>query len=568
MFTKRLWRPLLAGMALLGLAGCSSGIYYQQQLIQIVDPTATKKPTPAVQAVPATSAHDRTHAIFFDGTANDAESSTNVKRLHSLVSLQDKPELSTLYVEGVGVGNDAFGAGLGLGAQNRVVLAYNFLLNNYRAGERIYIFGFSRGAYQARVLASMLQYIGLPDAPPGLAINANDALAHPPVLNDRDRVNPLTNSVPRTFSEQTQHTSLMYDEMREAFLHRRYPCTIARVRGGPNSDGTTAYKSRPVAVLGLWDTVGALGGGVSGWPARLLHKGDIRALHVDIDEPNQRYGDQLHNVENVLHAVSLDDNREWIFTPLLLTRQHLLGNKRLPERTDPLARLHDNCSDGTPDVVVASGLQGQPQRIEEVWFPGAHSDVGGGYVGSDLSGLSLNWMITMLDQVEAGIDAKPRLLPTGTRVREDVYGSSHDPEASLSAMYHRMNRNLAAYALGQAKACSLAGDSAACGDKGVHEPMPQFAGKLCMHPSVARRRMAMPPRSNENRYLDLRRTGNFCVAPDPELANPPILREVASSTGAGSSGGAVCPLGAAQIKVRQWNDIRKTCEDMPQGPAR
>ncbi|MDZ7864356.1 DUF2235 domain-containing protein [Acidovorax sp.] len=537
MLAKQFWRLLLASVAVLGLLGCSSGIYHQQQLIQFgADPVPGKK-----GAQLAASLGPRTHAIFFDGTANDAESSTNVKRLHSMVSLQDKPHLSTLYVEGVGVGNDAFGAGLGLGAQSRVVLAYNFLLNNYRAGDKVYIFGFSRGAYQARVLASMMQYVGLPDAPPQLTLAAD-----------------LT---PRTFSEQVQYASAMYDEMREAFLHRRYPCTIARVRGGPNSDGTTAYKSRPVAVLGLWDTVGALGGGVSGWPARLLHKGDIRALHVDIDEPNQRYGDQLHNVENVLHAVSLDDNREWIFTPLLVTRQHLVGNKRLPERTDPLAKIYDNCASGTPATVTHSELQGEPKRIEEVWFPGAHSDVGGGYVGSDLSGLSLNWMITMLEQVETGIEARFRLLPAGTKVREDVYGSSHDPEASMSAMYHRINRNLAAYALGQAKACSLAGDPAACGDAGVHEPMAQFAGQLCMHPSVAKRRVAMPPRANENRYLDLRHTGSFCVAPDTELANPPVLRQVFVPPG------ALCPVGAAQVKVRQWSPTSKTCEDMPQGPA-
>ncbi|MBB6562074.1 uncharacterized protein (DUF2235 family) [Acidovorax soli] len=535
MLAKRFLQSLLAGVTALALAGCS-GIYHQQQLIRIGAESA-----PGVTARTATSAGPRTHAIFFDGTANDAESSTNVKRLHSLVSLQDKPHLSTLYVEGVGVGNDAFGAGLGLGAQNRVVLAYNFLLNNYQAGDQVYIFGFSRGAYQARVLASMLQYVGLPDKPPQLTV--------------------AKGVTPRTFSEQVQYVSAMYDEMREAFLHRRYPCTIARVRGGLNSDGSTAYQSRPVAVLGLWDTVGALGGGVSGWPARLLHKGDIRALHVDIDEPNQRYGDQLHNVENVLHAVSLDDNREWIFTPLLVTRQHLLSNKRLPRRSDPLAKIHDNCPEGTPDAVAPSDLQGQPKLIEEIWFPGAHSDVGGGYVGSDLSGLSLNWMVTMLNHVEAGIEAKQRLLPADTRVRQDAYGSSHDPESAMSAIYHRMNRNLAAYALGQAKACSLAGDPSACGDAGVHEPMAQFAGQLCMHPSVAERRVAMPPRPNENRYLDLRRTGTFCVAPDKELANPPILREVAFSAGSGETGDFRCPVGSAAIQVREWDASSKTCKD-------
>ena len=39
--------------------------------------------------------------------------------------------------------------------------AYRFLMRTYRPGDRIYIFGFSRGAYSARVLAGMIHAVGL-----------------------------------------------------------------------------------------------------------------------------------------------------------------------------------------------------------------------------------------------------------------------------------------------------------------------------------------------------------------------------------------------------------------------
>lgn len=487
-----LQRILFSCCALLALNACTS-VYHHQQIARngadsLVAGTASD-----------CSTAPRKLAIFFDGTANNVEADTNVKRLHSLVSLQNRDDIATLYIEGVGVGNDAIGAGTGMGFESRVVLAYNFLRNNYRKNDAIYIFGFSRGAYQARALASMLYYVGLPDAP---AAAENTPL----------------------FGDQIEHAKTLFEDMKAGFLNRRYACEIAQVRDPGRGD--RQYKSRRVEVLGLWDTVGALGGGILGWPQRLAHKADLAPLYVDIDEPNIRYGDQLHNVSHVFHAVALDDNREWIFTPLLVTREHLLSRKRLPNREERLAKLTDECRVGPGRVEFSEiRVEGQSEElapnITEVWFPGAHSDVGGGYEGTDLPGVSLNWMISMVEG-----KAKAGLLPKGAGVREDPYGSSHNPEAGWwSLLYHDMNRNLAAYALGTAVTCGLAGDAKQCGAPGIHEPMAKFRGKLCMHPSVFKRRMAMPPRDNENRYLDLATAGTVKVCATDRLSNPRILRQ-------------------------------------------
>ena len=43
-----------------------------------------------------------------------------------------------------------FEGGTGAGLAENVCEAYNFVVNNYSAGDEIYVFGFSRGAYTAR----------------------------------------------------------------------------------------------------------------------------------------------------------------------------------------------------------------------------------------------------------------------------------------------------------------------------------------------------------------------------------------------------------------------------------
>lgn len=526
-------RWIIILFSLFTLHGCSK-IYYQQQL------ALPKKSSSA-------SEDDLTRkiAIFFDGTRNNVEANTNVKRLHSLVSLQSKPFITTLYIEGVGVGQDVLGAGAGVGFQSRVVLAYNFLRNNYHTGDKIYIFGFSRGAYQARALTSMLQYVGLPDRPP---TPSNAAL----------------------FEYQIAQANILFTDMKEGFYNRRYPCKIAEVRSSPETrlllkkeplfekepqfEKEEQFKSRRVHVLGLWDTVGALGGGVIGWPGRMLDKAKINAFRVDVDNPNVRYGDQLRNVDNVFQAVSLDDDREWIFTPLLVTRQHLLSNKRLPSFNEHMAKILYDCKrDNTPDVDFSDETidaleelpAGTHPYIQEVWFSGAHSDVGGGYPDTDLPGVSLNWMIEMLAEVDD--NDKFKLLAENSRVREDVYGSSHDPDTSF---YHKRNRNLAAYTLGDSATCGLAGNTVDCGGAGIHEPMPEFAGKLYVHESVFKRRNAMAPRDHENQYLDLRRPGTICVKVSDQLANSPILVE--DITKKLDDINKACPPTTRPIVIEKW----------------
>ena len=113
--------------------------------------------------------------ICCDGTGNGIdhpELDSNVVKLYRCLEI-DKDQVA-YYHPGVGTLGDpthrnwiarqwarikglAFGAGL----MPNVADAYRYLMNTYQDGDRIFLIGFSRGAYTARVLASVIHMCGL-----------------------------------------------------------------------------------------------------------------------------------------------------------------------------------------------------------------------------------------------------------------------------------------------------------------------------------------------------------------------------------------------------------------------
>ena len=54
-----------------------------------------------------------------------------------------------------------FGLAFGLGLSRKVAEAYTYLIDFWEPNDRVFLFGFSRGAYTARVLAGLLHQLGL-----------------------------------------------------------------------------------------------------------------------------------------------------------------------------------------------------------------------------------------------------------------------------------------------------------------------------------------------------------------------------------------------------------------------
>ncbi len=134
----------------------------------------------------------RNIAVFFDGTSNQNETqNTNVHRLYGVV---DKRSTIGNYYSGVGVGGRRIGNVLdmagGRGLFRIVRSAYTFVRGNYLHGDKIFIFGFSRGAYAARHLAGMIARIGIHHNPEVGWENYRESLmsGHQPQQVGGDRV--------------------------------------------------------------------------------------------------------------------------------------------------------------------------------------------------------------------------------------------------------------------------------------------------------------------------------------------------------------------------------------------
>ncbi|WP_299847916.1 DUF2235 domain-containing protein [uncultured Roseovarius sp.] len=111
--------------------------------------------------------------ICCDGTGNEIkEHQSNVLKFFRIL---EKDERQVAYYDpGVGTISNSgawavlknkakgvFGLATGYGLDDNVLEAYRFIVKHYQQGDKIYLFGFSRGAYTVRVLAGFMKLIGL-----------------------------------------------------------------------------------------------------------------------------------------------------------------------------------------------------------------------------------------------------------------------------------------------------------------------------------------------------------------------------------------------------------------------
>lgn len=109
-----------------------------------------------------------------DGTANEfAQDRTNVVKLYFTLD-PDPARQVTYYHPGLGAMEPPgalsgatrlftrlAGRAFGYGLEGDIRDAYVFLMSNFSEGDRVFLFGFSRGAYTARAMASLLRMYGL-----------------------------------------------------------------------------------------------------------------------------------------------------------------------------------------------------------------------------------------------------------------------------------------------------------------------------------------------------------------------------------------------------------------------
>ncbi|GAA4509228.1 DUF2235 domain-containing protein [Hymenobacter ginsengisoli] len=267
--------------------------------------------------------------VLCDGTWNKAENldrrkrkPTNVMKMVRAIQpvTLDGTVQVTYYDEGVGnnPGLDRWlGGGVGAGLDRNIREAYRFLLYNYTAGDAVFFFGFSRGAYTVRSLAGFIQHLGL-------------------LPKTRDFF------VPEAYALYRQRPPAEEDQT-------AWQQQVAAFRA------THQVQTIAVDFVGVWDTVGALGLPLSWFT--LFNR--------------RRY--QFHDarlspiIRHAYHALAIDEQRR-PFQPSLWENP------------------------------------GPEQVLEQRWFAGVHTNVGGGYEHDGLANCTLHWMKNKAVAQGLGVD--------------------------------------------------------------------------------------------------------------------------------------------------------------------
>ncbi|NNC12217.1 DUF2235 domain-containing protein [Planctomonas sp. JC2975] len=230
--------------------------------------------------------------ICLDGTNNLLDSHpTNAAKVFMMLDLDHPKEQLAYYDPGVGtlpaagaVGKigKAFsrlcGLAFGLGMKTNVTQAYAWLMDRYRPGDRVYIFGFSRGAYTARALAGML-------ARPGMLRAGSENLVEYAV---KEYVKPVRTQKAR------DARAAEAKEFADALCWGTQGQPVAAPPGSAPDEFLTSLGERdihavPVEYLGIWDTVESWFGGLG---------------NLDWAETYN-----LSNVKKLRHAVAIDEWR-------------------------------------------------------------------------------------------------------------------------------------------------------------------------------------------------------------------------------------------------------------------
>lgn len=253
--------------------------------------------------------------VCCDGTGNEyGAKNTNVVKLFRVIK-RDYVNQIAYYDPGVGTlsamwaltklakaYSKAIGLAFAAGLTKHIEDAYSYLMQNYQEGDRVFLFGFSRGAYTVRALAGMLHGVGL------LEKGSENLIPYASKVFKHERDRAICNGFKTTYS-------------RECKPH----------------------------FIGVWDTVSSVG-----W------------IYNQVKMP---YTANNPDIQVIRHALSIDERR-------CFYRQNSFHQPK------------------------------DAQNMQEVWFAGVHSDIGGGYpeAESGLSKVTFQWMVEAAKEFNLQVD--------------------------------------------------------------------------------------------------------------------------------------------------------------------
>jgi uncharacterized protein (DUF2235 family) len=326
--------------------------------------------------------------LFSDGTGNSSAKAqkTNVWRMFQALDQTTADQLAK-YDDGVGTSSNKYlaaaGGAFGYGLKRNVIDLYKFICRNYVAGDKIYGFGFSRGAFTIRVVMAMIATEGLVKGRSESELHANALAAY-----REYRAKRFPSYSPLVWIGRALRDYVLMPWSAQA--RRRH-----RQSALPNSV--------PIEFLGLWDTVGAYG-----MPIDELKWGFDKIIWPMVAVDTHL----LDPIKRCCHALALDEQRQ-TFTPTLF--------------------------DETFEAAEVAAARKPSGRLTQVWFAGVHSNVGGGYPEDRLSLVALDWM--MSQAIDAGLRFDPAAVPD-IAIERSGFARLYDSRAGVAAYYRYRPRTI------------------------------------------------------------------------------------------------------------------------------
>jgi uncharacterized protein (DUF2235 family) len=361
--------------------------------------------------------------IFSDGTGQAGgfmldEARSNVYKLYRATRVSPdtkiKPsEQMAFYDAGLGSRGDLNGSGrgfrrrvynllsqaTGLGITRNIIDCYAAILQMWEPGDRIFLFGFSRGAYTARCVAGVLFYCGVPTT-------MKDGS---PLRRDPKSTKAIAAEAVKDIYQFG--SSIKGDPLKNERMERAY-----KFRNEYGSGSTVSANSSPY-FIGVWDTVATLGAGSRGIAMIvLLHAiaAGLVAFALSYGLPHLPFGHWfdfsywayffflligapplIYLVASIKfkQPISLKKYRMAFYNtnlgPAVSYARHALS---IDENRRDFPRVP--WSEEVPDNPLVGKRDG-PERFKQIWFAGNHSDIGGSYAENEsrLSDISLSWMV-------------------------------------------------------------------------------------------------------------------------------------------------------------------------------
>lgn len=346
-----------------------------------------------------------------DGTGNRGGkgNGTNVWRIYNYIDInchQDNssPQKQISYYED-GVGTEDFklfkliGGAFGWGLSRNIQELYDFLIKNYEEGDRIYLFGFSRGAFTVRSLAGLIERCGIPenkDDPLHPEKRAQNSRELQKKVNTAYRIYKNTHKRKR-FSMLRNRFKMMdslFNVLPRIYGSRSYNDTIESYESeAAKFKAENSIKNIDIHFIGVWDTVSAIGMPFDflRWLLDWVFNINFHSHQIG---PSVKYG---------YHCLSIDDERH-TFHPQLWDETNKTNAK-----------------------------------VEQVWFSGVHSNVGGGYPKPGMAHEPLYWMMNKAQ--ECGLVFKKGAIEA-VRDAADVSDKMYDSRAGTGVYYRYLPRNI------------------------------------------------------------------------------------------------------------------------------